>query len=178
MKDGYYTIRTWEDMKEEFGLDHRGSITVPRTFTKEMEEDLPEDRSIYIKDDEWNGWSFSNEMIECPKDKSTPNLKEGPEVLDLTTPRIISEDILVLAGTGAKVVPAYLHAITENEVFILWNLMDGKPRTAAAYGFDSSNTWSSLNIYPFTSKVIRAIVTPDQEKQLKELGIEFEEVSE
>lgn len=31
------TIRQWDDMKSEFGLNEAGSITVPESFTREME---------------------------------------------------------------------------------------------------------------------------------------------
>ena len=32
------TIRQWDDMKSEFGLNEVGSIAVPESFTREMEQ--------------------------------------------------------------------------------------------------------------------------------------------
>lgn len=52
-------IKTWEDMKNEFGvLSDDGIIYIPlddNAFTKRMDELLPENRIIYVTNRLWEG---------------------------------------------------------------------------------------------------------------------------
>ena len=67
-------IRTWEDMEAEFGITdvEPGAIDCEAYFTTEMEEELPEDRIIKVKESRdplddwynWNGWEISDDMVE------------------------------------------------------------------------------------------------------------------
>ena len=63
-------IKTWKDMEAEFGItdDTTGTIDCKAYFIVEMEEELPADRIIEIKEGkhryDWNGWEISDDMIE------------------------------------------------------------------------------------------------------------------
>ena len=66
-------IKTWNDMAEEFGIDGDGDIVCEHFFTKQMEEEMPDDRIIDIKvDDGIYSWEYkegdcfdiSDDMIE------------------------------------------------------------------------------------------------------------------
>jgi len=66
-------IKSWEEMKAEFGLDDRGSINTLYGYTQQMEDELPQDRIIEIDSyslwytettgNFW-GWSISKDMIK------------------------------------------------------------------------------------------------------------------
>jgi len=78
MKNGYYRIKTWKEMEDEFGLDkEEGFIKCENEFVGTMEEELPEDRIIEIKQGRWKVWSMSLDMtaeylgIKYPKNKIT-----------------------------------------------------------------------------------------------------------
>jgi len=68
MKDGFYKIKTWEQMEKEFTLDSDGDIDFsPSTgyFTAGMERELPYDRVIGIKGGMWKNFYAYKEMIKC-----------------------------------------------------------------------------------------------------------------
>ena len=73
-------IKTWGEMEKEFGVDNVGDIKCKETFNTYMEELLPKDRIIEIKEngmysnllphnvydwyvDEFE-WNISDDMIE------------------------------------------------------------------------------------------------------------------
>lgn len=73
-------IKTWGEMEKEFGVDNVGDIKCKETFNTYMEEQLPKDRIIEIKEngmysnllphnvydwyvDEFE-WNISDDMIE------------------------------------------------------------------------------------------------------------------
>lgn len=73
-------IKTWNEMVQEFGVDNVGDIKCKETFNTYMEELLPKDRIIEIKEngkysnllphnvydwyvDEFE-WNISDDMIE------------------------------------------------------------------------------------------------------------------
>jgi hypothetical protein len=64
----YVRIKSWDTMREEYGIMEDGSIELECMFTKDMEYDLPEDRIIKLETinniHKWNGWSISEDMIE------------------------------------------------------------------------------------------------------------------
>ena len=53
LKDGWYYIRTWDDMKDQFGLKLSMVIKLSPSFTAEMEGLLPPIRCIKVVDGEW-----------------------------------------------------------------------------------------------------------------------------
>jgi hypothetical protein len=72
-------IKTWEEMKKEFGLDSFGYINCNDGFTTAMEEDMPEYRVIEVEKifeasrvyrwrTMWNGkdwfWKITDDMIK------------------------------------------------------------------------------------------------------------------
>lgn len=71
------TIRQWDDMKSEFGMNEWGSIAVPRNFTTQMKQCCGKTFTIndvfrysygfdiYILGD--NGFYFSSPMFEQPQ---------------------------------------------------------------------------------------------------------------
>jgi len=69
MKDGYYRIKTWAEMEEEFGLDSDGDVvTIYCHFLRIMENEMPKDRIIKVIDDQWRigygSWLITKEMIK------------------------------------------------------------------------------------------------------------------
>lgn len=63
--NGWYYIKTWERMENEYGLDKRSfDIKCQHSFTKEMENELPPTRCIEITNGKWIGYSISDDMIE------------------------------------------------------------------------------------------------------------------
>jgi hypothetical protein len=70
----YVEIKTWDQMKKEFGeintIGGRKKITVNFDFTEEMEEAMPESRIINVEKhyryDEYiyGQWIISNDMIK------------------------------------------------------------------------------------------------------------------
>ena len=70
-KSGYYKIRTWDDMLEQYGIDSSGLIDCNEQFSFYMEGEMPEDRIIFIKVNNIGigrglkgDWIFSDDMIE------------------------------------------------------------------------------------------------------------------
>jgi len=63
-------IKTWEDMVQEFGIDHNGNIKCEKIFTPSMERYIPKKRIIKIAEDDNMKWvdsfnfKISNDMIE------------------------------------------------------------------------------------------------------------------
>ena len=58
-------IKTWEQMKEEFGVDEDGFINCHSGFTPRMEKSMPEDRIVELVDGrEYYVWVISEDMIE------------------------------------------------------------------------------------------------------------------
>ena len=67
-------IKTWEDMKKEYGLNQYGNINLMYPFLKEMENYVPEDRIIEIEKrtdegyiwvaDKFKKYIITDEMIE------------------------------------------------------------------------------------------------------------------
>ena len=78
MEDNWYYIKTWERMEEEFGFVGNGHIATYYRFTKQMEQDLPPTRCIYVKQSIWNthknAWCISEDMIETPAFKIGENV--------------------------------------------------------------------------------------------------------
>ena len=88
-------IKTWEKMKEEFGLTEGGGyICCSMNFTLEMEDSLPQDRimtisdttgaySVYSVEGSYRTWS--DDMIEgLAKDYKEPEKIESRfEILDI-----------------------------------------------------------------------------------------------
>ena len=71
LEDGWYYVKLWKDMKKEFGVDPDGDINArPYLFLREMEENLPPTRCIYIKDKRWESETYdyriSPDMIDSP----------------------------------------------------------------------------------------------------------------
>lgn len=76
------TIRQWDDMKSEFGLNRRGSITVPESFTEEMKRYCGKTFTIArIEEGEYgfpvyllsgNGYNYTSPMFEQSKPQSVP----------------------------------------------------------------------------------------------------------
>lgn len=77
------TIRQWDDMIAEFGLNKVGSIAVPESFTKEMERycgqtfticagigEGNQDFPVYLLSD--NGYNYTAPMFEQSKLQSVP----------------------------------------------------------------------------------------------------------
>ena len=68
-------IKTWKQMKKEFGTNKKGNINCKKIFTKNMEGFIPENRIIEI--DKYDCWIcntdddrqfyISNDMIEINK---------------------------------------------------------------------------------------------------------------
>lgn len=74
IKDGFYCIRTWEDMEGEFGCKKDGNeeyIDVDKRFYLKMENQLPQSRLVYIKNSRWTtkdrDWLISKHMIASPR---------------------------------------------------------------------------------------------------------------
>jgi hypothetical protein len=68
MKDGFYKIKTWEQMEKEFTLDSDGDIDFsPSTgfFTADMEKEMSYDRIIEIRGGMWKKFYAYREMIKC-----------------------------------------------------------------------------------------------------------------
>jgi len=71
MKNGFYRIKTWEEMEEEFGLDRNGSIKTERLFLRIMENEMPADRIIFVRNGEWSRWDITPDMnAEGPLEKA------------------------------------------------------------------------------------------------------------
>lgn len=84
IKDGWYEIKTWQEM-EEIAYSVNSSIIyfintnyyeensfIDESYTDYMEEDLnfkAKDRKIYIEDNEWKGYHFNPFMIKKPWNK-------------------------------------------------------------------------------------------------------------
>ena len=68
LKDGWYHIRTWEDMAEEFGLSpcKRYINGTKYAFVDTMEDILPPTRCINIENGNWCGWTIEPYMVESP----------------------------------------------------------------------------------------------------------------
>lgn len=76
------TIRQWDDMESEFGLNKFGSIVVPESFTKEMKRYCGKTFTIArIEEREYgfpfyslsgNGYNYSAPMFEQSKPQSVP----------------------------------------------------------------------------------------------------------
>jgi hypothetical protein len=66
MKDGWYKIKTWEEMQKKYGLTYLGDIECDEVadFITNMEKQMPENRIIKIKDSHWNGWLMCESMID------------------------------------------------------------------------------------------------------------------
>ena len=76
------TIRQWDDMESEFGLNRFGSITVPESFTKEMKrycgktftiariEEVGYGFPVYLLSG--NGYTYTSPMFEQSKLQSVP----------------------------------------------------------------------------------------------------------
>ena len=68
MKDGYYRIKTWEEMEEEFGLDSDGDIKTERLFLKIIEDSISKNRIIKVVDNNWrigdDLWTITKDMIK------------------------------------------------------------------------------------------------------------------
>ena len=88
-------IKTWKEMKEEYGLDFNRDIKCEYGFLKDMEERLNKlntNRVLTIKEiknnyyymKEMGNW-WSNEMIEClAKDYKNPEqINSRFEILDI-----------------------------------------------------------------------------------------------
>lgn len=81
--DDQVTIRQWDDMAAEFGLNECGSIAVPQSFTREMEQYCGKTFTIragigeggqgfpvYLLSD--NGYNYTAPMFEQSKLQSVP----------------------------------------------------------------------------------------------------------
>lgn len=76
------TIRQWDDMESEFGLNRLGSITVPESFTEEMKRYCGKTFTIArIEEGEYgfpvhllsgNGYNYTSPMFEQSKPQSVP----------------------------------------------------------------------------------------------------------
>lgn len=76
------TIRQWDDMESEFGLNRWGSITVPKSFTEEMKRYCGKTFTIArIEEGEYgfpvyllsgNGYNYTSPMFEQSKLQSVP----------------------------------------------------------------------------------------------------------
>lgn len=76
------TIRQWDDMAAEFGLNRFGSITVPESFTEEMKRYCGKTFTIArIEEGEYgfpvyffsgNGYNYTSPMFEQSKPQSVP----------------------------------------------------------------------------------------------------------
>lgn len=61
-------IKTWDEMKKEFGLEDGGDIDVGHCFTEEMETALPTYRIIQLSDkNKWKGYNICEGMIKSEK---------------------------------------------------------------------------------------------------------------
>lgn len=59
------TIRQWDDMESEFGLNRWGKIAVPESFTEEMKRYCGKTFTI-------NGYNYTSPMFEQSKPQSVP----------------------------------------------------------------------------------------------------------
>jgi len=68
MEDGMYVIKTWKVMEKEAGLNTYSnmSINTAASFLRRMEDTLPIHRHIDVKDDMWEEWAISEDMILSP----------------------------------------------------------------------------------------------------------------
>jgi hypothetical protein len=85
MKDGYYRIKTWAEMEQEYGLASSVAIDCEWIFTIEMEQQMPEDRVIQVNNNCWktenNFWGISEEMTaEYLGKEKEMKFKVGDEV--------------------------------------------------------------------------------------------------
>ena len=65
MEDGWYKIKTWEEMKKEFGNTRGGNIDCEGTFTIDMEKEMPRNRIIKVENNSWSKYNISSDMIKC-----------------------------------------------------------------------------------------------------------------
>lgn len=82
-------IKTWDAMKEEFGLDAYSAIACTGRFVKEMEGKIPDDRIIEIKRKRYNNlhewwidgysWVITPDMIEEIIDSNQCEIEFYPE---------------------------------------------------------------------------------------------------
>lgn len=101
MIDGKYKIRTWDDMEEEYGSSCR-SINIPAGFPYVMNEEMPIDRIVYVKNNAWKGWEISDDMIEYKVDFPCIKIHRYPNIMVLFyseyTGRVIHSPVYA-AGT-------------------------------------------------------------------------------
>lgn len=63
--NGIFKIKEWDALEKEFGLCENDAIHLGDLhFPKLMEDDLPDDRIIEIKNFYWKGWKFSSNILE------------------------------------------------------------------------------------------------------------------
>ena len=94
-------IKTWEKMEKEFGLTSYGDIKCDKYFTKTMENNIPENRSIEIRyNNRWdynsNSWNISEDMIEEYLPEETSESLEEPQPESETLLDIWEDDIFAI----------------------------------------------------------------------------------
>jgi len=78
MRDGFYKIKTWEQMEKENRLDSDGDIEFETMghFTLLMERKMPFNRIVYLKNRLWDMYLIEPEMVKCYLGNSTDDLCE------------------------------------------------------------------------------------------------------
>lgn len=66
MQDGWYYIKTWGQMKEEFGIGSTCAIACAACFTQAMEKSLPPHRCIEVRHSCWKNYAITDDMIASP----------------------------------------------------------------------------------------------------------------
>lgn len=66
MKNGTYVVKSWAQMKVEFGLTKDGNCKVSRVWTKPMEKECLIHRHIEVKNNQWKHYNISDEMLLGP----------------------------------------------------------------------------------------------------------------
>lgn len=94
-------IKTWEKMEKEFGLDIAKDINCRDTFTKIMEERIPNHRIIEINEDwVWKGdtreWFISEDMIEEYLPEEIPESLEQSQPESETLLDIWEDDVFAI----------------------------------------------------------------------------------
>ena len=91
MEDGFYKIKTWEEMEatEDVHMDSEGDLSTPcdGCFTREMETSMPPNRIIRVRNDRWiyktiKPWMIKEKIENTPASgmATTADLKDSDPV--------------------------------------------------------------------------------------------------
>jgi len=139
MKDGYYRIKTWEQMEGEFGPNSNNVIHCASEFTVGMEETMPNDRVIKVINDVWHCWYISQDMVAEYLGETMPTQK-----IDLTKPQFVMDDVLVEVRGNDRAVwqTQYLAIVFPDGVVRCWD--GGRTRKENKDSWMNTTHWQQV----------------------------------